>query len=244
MAVMPVQQAPALVLFDIDGTLVRRAGPHHRQALVEAIRSVTGLDTSTDHIPVHGMIDPDILDRMLRDAGAPAALIKRAMPEIIVRAQRIYVRSVPLLHRKTCPGVLPLLRRMQQHGILLGLVTGNLKRIGWRKLVRAGLKSYFRFGAFGEMAKDRAGLARIAIRYARRQGWIARKTPISLIGDAPSDIIAAKRNGIRSIAVYTGISTREDLLGHQPDILLEDLRGLKLAMVTETKGAGDHVSEV
>jgi beta-phosphoglucomutase-like phosphatase (HAD superfamily) len=32
----------ALVLFDIDGTLVRRAGPHHREALVEAVRAPTG----------------------------------------------------------------------------------------------------------------------------------------------------------------------------------------------------------
>jgi phosphoglycolate phosphatase len=55
---------PALVLFDIDGTLVRRAGPHHRQALVDAVRRVTGLETSTDGIPVHGMLDPDILTRI------------------------------------------------------------------------------------------------------------------------------------------------------------------------------------
>jgi beta-phosphoglucomutase-like phosphatase (HAD superfamily) len=46
---------PALVLFDIDGTLVRRAGPHHREALVEGVRRVTGLVTSTDDIPVQGI---------------------------------------------------------------------------------------------------------------------------------------------------------------------------------------------
>ena len=62
--------APALVLFDIDGTLIRRAGPHHRQALVDAVRHVTGLETTTDHIPVHGMLDPDILTRMMLDADA------------------------------------------------------------------------------------------------------------------------------------------------------------------------------
>ena len=50
-----------LILFDIDGTLVRRAGPHHRQALVDAVRQVTGVETNTDGIPVHGMLDPDIL---------------------------------------------------------------------------------------------------------------------------------------------------------------------------------------
>jgi len=223
--------APALILFDIDGTLVRRAGLHHRQALVEAVRRVTGLETSTDRIPVHGMLDPDILTRMLREAGASPAAVRRAMPEIVRRAQQIYVRGVPNLQRKTCPGVRPLLRRLRQHGVLLGLVTGNLTRIGWKKLDRAGLKPYFRFGAFGEMAKDRAGLARLAIRHARAQGWIAKGTPIALIGDAPSGIVAAQRNGIRAIAVYTGISTRDDLLVYAPDLLLPDLRGLTLTAI-------------
>ena len=38
----------ALVLFDIDGTLVHRAGPHHKQALVDAVRAVTGLESTTE----------------------------------------------------------------------------------------------------------------------------------------------------------------------------------------------------
>jgi phosphoglycolate phosphatase len=226
-----MHSAPALVLFDIDGTLVRRAGPHHRQALVDAVRRVTGLETSTEHIPVHGMLDPDILTRMLRGAGASPDAIRRAMPEIVRRAQQIYVRSVPNLQRKTCPGVRSLLRRLQQRGVVLALVTGNLTRIGWKKLDRAGLKPYFRFGAFGEMAKDRAGLARLAIRHARAQAWIERGTPIALVGDAPSDIVAAQRNGIRAIAVHTGISSRNDLLAYAPDLLLEDLRGLTLERI-------------
>ena len=80
----------------------------------------------------------------------------------------------PDLLGKHCPGVPPVLDRLTRQGVLLGLVTGNLTRIGWRKLERAGLRGFFRFGAFGEMAKTRAGLAKIAIREARRRGWIAR----------------------------------------------------------------------
>src|ERR1035438_8514108 len=168
---------------------------------------------------------------LLRNVGASPASIRRAMPEIVRRAQQIYVHSVPSLQRKTCPGVRALLRRLQHCGVLLGLVTGNLTRIGWKKLDRAGLKPYFRFGAFGEMAKDRAGLARLAIRHARAQAWIERGTPIALVGDAPSDIVAAQRNGIRAIAVHTGISSRNDLLAYAPDLLLEDLRGLTLERI-------------
>jgi phosphoglycolate phosphatase-like HAD superfamily hydrolase len=116
------------------------------------------------------------------------------------------------------------------------LVTGNLTRIGWRKLERAGLAGYFRFGAFGETAKDRSGLAKQAIETARTRHEIAPETPISLIGDAPADIIAAKANGIQSIAVCTGLTSREELEAHDPDIVVEDLRALPVEMLTRPPG--------
>ena len=221
----------ALVLFDIDGTLLRRAGPHHREALVVAVRRVTDLETTTEGIPVQGMLDPDILAAMMRRAGAATKAIRAAMPELLRAAERYYLRVCPALHSKHCPGVEPVLDRLTRRGFLLGLVTGNLTRIGWRKLERAGLRRYFRFGAFGEMAKTRAGLARLAMREARRRGWIDRHAPISLIGDAPSDVIAARANGIRSIAVRTGITPVAELRAEKPDILLANLRHLRLRMV-------------
>ncbi len=221
----------ALVLFDIDGTLVRRAGPHHREALVYGVRRVTGIEATTEGIPVQGMLDPDILRVMLRNAGAAPALVRESMPAIIRAAERHYLRVCPVLHDKHCPGVEPLLNRLARRNILLGLVTGNLTRIGWRKLERAGLAGYFRYGAFGEMAETRAGLATLAIRQARSSGWIERGAPVSLIGDAPADIVAARRNRIRSIAVRTGITPPGELAALKPDVFLRDLRGLRLRMV-------------
>ena len=222
---------PALVLFDIDGTLVRRAGPHHRQALVQAIRRIFGIDTTTEGIPVQGMLDPDILTVMLRRVGIPKRRAQEAMPDLQQAAERYYLRVCPALHDKHCPGVEPLLQRLTHRGILLGLVTGNLTRIGWRKLQRAGLRDYFRFGAFGEMAATRAGLVRIAVREARRSGWIERGAPVSLIGDAPADIVAARSNAIRIVSVKTGITPPAELEALRPDYLLEDLRKLRLRMV-------------
>src|ERR1700691_4184716 len=100
--------SPALVLFDIDGTLVRRAGPHHREALVVAVRRVTGLETTTEGIPVQGMLDPDILTAMMRRAGAAPKAIRLAMPEMLRAAERHYLRVCPVLQGKHCPGVEPL----------------------------------------------------------------------------------------------------------------------------------------
>ncbi|HTX33521.1 MAG TPA: haloacid dehalogenase-like hydrolase [Bryobacteraceae bacterium] len=221
----------ALVLFDIDGTLVRRAGPHHRDALAYGVRKTTGLDTTTDGIPVQGMLDPDILTIMMRRAGARPAEIRRAMPDIWPAAERYYLRVCPALEDRHCPGVAPLLERLTRRGILLGLVTGNLTRIGWRKLARAGIGRYFRFGAFGEMAATRTGLAKLAIRQARREGWIARGTLISLIGDSPADVAAAHGSRSRAIAVATGLTPAAQLAAAAPDFLLRNLRDLRLRMV-------------
>jgi phosphoglycolate phosphatase-like HAD superfamily hydrolase len=224
-------QAPALALFDIDGTLLRRAGPHHREALVGAVQRVTGYVTSTDGIPLYGMLDPDIIREMLRRAGAPAGVTREAMPEIIASAQRIYRRGCPVLTRRICPGVRRLLGGLERRGIVMGLVTGNLTRIGWWKLERAGLHGYFRFGAFGEMARDRAGLVRMAVRRARAEGWVGRATPVCMIGDAPADILAARANRVRSIAVATGLLPVEGLRPYSPDLLLENMRGLTVEML-------------
>ncbi len=220
-----------LVLFDIDGTLIRRAGPHHRQALVDAVRRTTGLETTTDGVPVAGMLDRDILTVMMARGGMPNVAIRRAMPEIVRRAQWLYSRSCPDLQRKVCPGVRALLRRLEGRGVVTGLVTGNLTRIAWKKMEHAGLRPYFRFGAFAEQARDRSGLARMAIREARRQKWIGPASPISLIGDHPNDVNAARANGARSIAVATGVISLEELQSHSPDILLADLRGIRLDML-------------
>ena len=214
-------------MFDIDGTLVRRAGPHHRAALVEAVREITGLDTTTEGIPVHGMLDPDILRVMMRTAGWDDSRIASVMPGVIVSAQDVYQNSVPDLRDKICPGAPELLSELQRRGVVLALVTGNLTRIGWRKLERAGLRDYFRYGAFGEMAQTRGGLARLAIQRAREEGLIAASSPVSLVGDAAQDVQAARENGIRAIAVRTGITPLEDLKAAGPDLLLDDLTWLE-----------------
>jgi len=219
----------ALVLFDIDGTLIRRAGPHHRQALESAVHRVMGVRASTDGIPTQGMLDRDILRIMLASAGTSSVAVRRVMPELVRAAQSIYVRGRgPKLHRKVCPGVRMLLWKLSRRGIATGLVTGNFTDIAWKKMERAGLDHYFRFGAFAESANDRAGLVKIAVREARRERWIDHQSPVTLIGDHPNDVLAAKANGVRSIAVATGVVGADELAKYKPDLLVDDMRALNV----------------
>lgn len=221
----------SLVLFDIDGTLTRGAGPHHRAALEAAIFQVTGLAATTQGIPVHGMLDHVILTTMLRVAGVSEAEAKRVLPQVIEAAQELYQVGVPDLRDKLCPGLPGVLEEMGRRGVVLALVTGNLTRIAWHKLARAGIGQYFRFGAFGEMAPTRGDLAKLAIAQARREGLIGKTSRISLIGDAASDIQAARDAGVQSIAVRTGIAPVEELEAAGPDFLIDDLTRLDTGII-------------
>ena len=198
---------------------------------MDAVRKTAGIETTTDGVPVAGMLDRDILTVMMTRSGMKPAAIRRAMPDVVRHAQSIYARSCPDLQRRTCPGVRALLYRLRRRGVVTGLVTGNLSRIAWKKMERAGLRHYFRYGAFAELARDRAGLVRLAVRQARREGWIQRGSPISLIGDHPNDVRAARANRVRSIAVATGMIALEELARHSPDVLLPDLRSITLEML-------------
>ncbi len=210
-----------LFLFDIDGTLMRGTGPHHEQALVAAIRQVAGIESTMKDIPVHGMLDQDILRDMMLREHLDAEQIRTLMPEIVRQAQLWYPERCPDLREKVLRGVREVLDEIAAHEHPIGVVTGNLTRIGWTKLERAGLRDYFRVGAFAEMGSTRAELARMA--------WVlAGATPatrVTLIGDSPSDVEAARENGFRCVAVATGLTSREALESLGADLVLNDLSG-------------------
>ena len=190
------------------------------------MRLVTGVTVTTEGIPVQGMLDGDILSEMMRRGGLSSRTARSSMPEIFNKAQRLYVRRCPDLRRKVCPGVRGLLQRLRRRRVVMGLVTGNLSRIGWRKMEQAGLREHFRFGSFAEAGNTRATLAKLAIAEAKRSGWITASSPVALVGDHPNDILAARANGLRSIAVGTGLVELQELRSYKPDVVVPDMRSL------------------
>lgn len=225
-----MKPAATLVLFDIDGTLLRGAGQHHRQALVDGICEVTGVATSMDGISPSGMLDRDLIAAMLRASGQSDRRIQRSLRRIMDACQDSYCANCTLeLQQFLCPGVQDTLTALQSRGAILGLVTGNLSRIGWRKMELAGLREHFSTGAFAEDGRTRARLAQVARQRAIKAGLIHRNARVSLIGDHPNDIEAARANGFRSIAVATGLISRETLQASAPDVLVSTLRDLDIA---------------
>lgn len=219
----------SLVLFDIDGTLMRGAGGHHREALTEGIRRVTGRAATLDGIPTSGMLDRDLIAAMLRAAGEPESRIRNVLTRISAECQACYAASCAEdLRGFVCAGVHSVLEALRERGAVMALVSGNLSEIGWKKLELAGLREYFLFGMFSENGRTRTRLAQLAAWRARRHRLISRGARISLIGDHMNDVAAAKANGFQAVAVASGVTSFEELRASQPDILVSNLQELNI----------------
>ncbi|MBV9760842.1 MAG: HAD family hydrolase [Acidobacteriaceae bacterium] len=225
--------AQALVLFDIDGTLLRRAGEDHKNALIEGIRRVTGVETSFKGISTAGMLDCDLIRAMLEAAGhtgAGAGAGERE--EILHECQSFYCANCDVdLRSALCPGVPGVLEELRGRGAVMGLVTGNLSRIGWRKMELAGIRDYFAVGGFAEDGATRSEVARVARERAAAQGLIEAERRTCLIGDHPNDIRAARANGFLAVAVATGVIGREELAAAAPDVLVTTLEQLRAEQI-------------
>lgn len=150
---------------------------------------------------------------------------------------------------KILAGVKELLDRLENDDrASLGLVTGNIRDGAYAKLRLANLQNFFPVGAFGDDALDRNKLPPIAVQRAESfyQTRFSEDT-IWIIGDSPKDILCAKANQLRSLAVASGWHTTEELSPHQPDILLRNLAetdNVIKIFFQERGDANDSVSEI
>ncbi len=219
-----------LFLFDIDGTLLYRMPPAHRQAVCDAATEVFGVTIGPDGLgQTAGMTDTAIAKRALLAAGVSARDIAAGLPRFFEVASSAYMRHVPPdLRPYHTPHAEDALRWLAEHGAALGLVTGNIQGIAWTKLRAAGLSEYFVCGAFGDEAEARQELPPLAVQRAReafRRDFAP--SHIYVVGDTPADIACGAACALRTVAVATGpIHSLDELRHHRPDFAFEDLRGL------------------
>jgi phosphoglycolate phosphatase-like HAD superfamily hydrolase len=202
-------------LFDIDGTLINTRDATHYDAFHNAVRAVFKVEPRIDGVPLHGNTDVAILRAVLRRAGLSDAEFEAKLPAALEHMCAEVARKSAHIHPELCPSVHELLERLQSEGKLLGVVSGNLERIGWLKLQAAKLRRFFAFGCFSDHHELREDIFRSGINEARSR--LCRDAAVCVVGDTPADILAAHKSGIPVIAVATGIFKPADLLAHQPD---------------------------
>lgn len=214
-----------LLLFDIDGTLIR-SSPVGRRVMRKALEHVFGSAGQIDSYPFAGKTDRRIIFDILADVGISEEQICNLLPDVYTQmakwGEMLFYQDGLL----PCSGVIELVSELTgRTDFLLGLQTGNIQTTAHLKLDAAGLDpSKFSIGAYGSDSAKREELIPLALERAKAaSGKITRHVDVIVIGDTPSDIECAKANSVRSLAVATGSFTPGILAKYDPDFLLDDL---------------------
>jgi phosphoglycolate phosphatase-like HAD superfamily hydrolase len=198
----------ALLLFDIDGTLLLKASDAHRDAIHAGLRTVYGVPDPSGLPVAHpaGRTDPEIARELHVAAGGDPDRFDELHADFRRACAAAFAAGCPpSLAGHVAPGMAGLLGGLA--GVRLSLVTGNYEPIARLKLARAGLGHHFPpgQGGFGSDAEERGLLPAIARRRAAGpDGEAHPRERTIVIGDTPRDIACARADGLRVIAVASG----------------------------------------
>ncbi len=217
-----------LVLFDIDGTLIRTDG-----AGVRAFGKVfETLFNATDHfekLKFAGRTDFSLVREFFRVHG---------IPETASNFHEFFAAYVFWLDhllegtragKGLCPGVTGFLDGLEAlpEPPVVGLLTGNVKLGAEIKLRHFGLWERFALGAFADDHEDRNRIAAAALgRGSRFLGRPLAGREVLVIGDTPHDISCGRAIGAKILAVATGGAVLTELQAQQPDWALPNLEAI------------------
>ena len=214
-----------LVLWDIDGTLVR-TGEIGAVVFDRAIEKVLGF-SPTDRVRMSGKTDPQIVLEYL--ALAERADADHHLPAILTQLERELAAEAHQIgaHGTVLPGVTQLLPRLAGDDEMdQTVLTGNIEGNAWLKLAAFGLDRWLNLpmGAYGSDHADRTRLVPVALdKVAAARGRRYELDEVWVVGDSPNDLACARAGGVRCLLVATGRSTYDELRSRRPDALRRDL---------------------
>ena len=215
-----------LILFDIDGTLVRTGGAGVR-AFAKTFTTEFNAVEGVERLNFAGRTDTSLVREFF------SLYQIEPTPRNFERFFERYVFWLDHLLRdsktEVCPGVWKLIHALERlpQAPLLGLLTGNIRLGAEIKLRHFNLWDAFQTGAFGDDHEERDQIAAVAHqRGSQILGTKLRGDEVVVIGDTPLDIRCARAIGAKALAVATGGAKLDELKQHQPDWALADLRAI------------------
>lgn len=222
---MTVRDGKRLILWDIDGTLLR-GGSVAGSAFAAAVEKVVGKPAADHGVRFGGKTDPQIVREILAVLDLHDQ-VDQHQASIIAELERglRQGRDQMIAEGFVLPGVPELLEALRDAGAVQTVLTGNTAANAAVKIDAFDLRPWLdlEIGAFGSDHPDRNQLVPVAVeRAAVRYGPVdTRHTWV--IGDTPFDAACAVAGGVRCLLVATGHAPRADLDEAGADHVLDDL---------------------
>jgi phosphoglycolate phosphatase-like HAD superfamily hydrolase len=201
---------PAVVLFDIDETLVHTGGSGAR-SWKAAFETLYGVPADIGEHSSAGETDPQVaratFQGVLDREPSEDELGKLYAQYLLHLARDIWTSE----NYRVLPGAEQLLVRLGEAGLILGLVSGAMEGAARTKLIPADLNRFFVFGGYGSDSPDRAELTRLAIDKATSLHDKLTPAHVYVVGDTPHDMEATNAAGAVSVGVASGHYSTEEL---------------------------------
>jgi len=204
------------IILDLDGTLV-----DSKEAYSEAAKAAFSA------FGVEGINSKTVIEIPKRfEQGIP---FDDLAPGINVeKFRRIYLRAyydATAVKTRPFPNIANTLKRLSEKAKLALTTRRNVPR---KKVVdqleKLGLARYFQaVVTAGDMVNPKPSPDAI-IECARKMGL--KPIDCAVVGDSVVDVEAGKRAGAKTVAVLSGIFSREELQGEKPDLILENVTKL------------------
>jgi pyrophosphatase PpaX len=195
-------------IFDFDGTLAHSA-PAYRKSFGHSVRLHTGLEIDQcDFRDFWNMSPREVLSRYGEEL----------LEEMLVSFEEYYYANH---HRYLIPfaGIEELLAALNERGARVGVVSLKPRRAGELELDFIGLRSLVQTAVWGDDVQQPKPNPDGVLRAMSE--LCAQPERTLVIGDSPSDILMGRAAGTLTAAAMWGITDRERLLVHSPDLVLE-----------------------
>lgn len=211
-----------LVLFDLDNTIFGykklKSNPReHMKAYMHGFKKMFNINISFQELVSYsGKIDNQIINEILKSREKKISLKK--IKKIKGIMSDYYKKNYKKERNFVLPGIKQILNNLKKEkNIVLGVLTGNLSKVGMLKLKRFNLDKYFKVFGFGDNAKNRNDLIKKTVKNNYKKVFV--------IGDTPHDINCGKYIKATTIAVATGPYSTKQL--KSADYVFKDFKDYK-----------------
>ncbi len=207
-----------LLLFDIDGTLVRMRRGLPREIFEAMFREECSLEVNLKGFDYSGKTDRQIVQELGARVGMDPKAVEELHPKAMAYIETSLSRMMTPESLQLLPGVHELLQALNsRNDCTLAILTGNTPGGAKAKLDVFGLSEYFKFGVYGSQTHDRNLLGPLALDMASKLHGTDAFAPndVVVIGDSIRDAACARAIGARAIITLTGSSLKEAFV-HEP----------------------------
>jgi phosphoglycolate phosphatase len=206
---------PTAVVFDLDGTLIDSRG--------DIVAATNHALEATGRKPLPAQVIVRYVGDGARTLLARAAQLDESASEVdpLLDLFLEYYVEHPLDFTRWMPGAQEALDVLGELGLALAICTNKPRKTADAVLSGLGVRTRFRAICGGGDLSEKKPAPGPLLYLAKLMGT----TPevMVMVGDGPQDVEAARRAGMRSIAVEHGFVTRDRIVSAMPDVILQSL---------------------